>query len=423
VPVKRTNGVELFYEVRGAGEPLVLVHGSWGDHHQWDPVVGPLSEWFEVVVYDRRGHSQSERPAGQGSVHEDADDLAELIKTLGSGPAHVVANSYGSIVALNAAIRQPDVFATLVAHEPPLTGILAETEFEPVLQEVNRRVGHVIELLDAGDDQAGAKLFVVTVARRPGAWEEELTAELREVFMRNAPTFLDEARDPHGQRLDLDQLPRFDRPALLTKGSASPPFLIAIVDTIASLLPRFEIETIEARRSRPAPDHNRAVHRSSPTIHPGRSSHLAVRPGVRALPIDDEHRTSSVDGDRRGDAAEEHRLHPREAARAEHDRRRVEFVSEIADRPPRRAAGEARLGLEAGSSGKFHAFVQLLLGDLICDLVQPERLGCELRDAGVENCRGVIRGPQIDRLTDGDDDCSSRSEQPPGAGDRLGGVV
>lgn len=99
--------------------------------------------------------------------------------------------------------------------------------------------------MDAGDDEAGAKLFVETVARRPGAWEEDLTAELREGFIRNAPTFLDEARDPDGQRLDLDQLRRFNRPALLTKGSASPPFLIAIVDTIASLLPRFEIRTIQ----------------------------------------------------------------------------------------------------------------------------------------------------------------------------------
>lgn len=65
--VKCASGVELFYDVRGAGEPLVLVHGSWGDHHSWDPVVAPLSASFEVVVYDRRGHSQSERPAGRGA--------------------------------------------------------------------------------------------------------------------------------------------------------------------------------------------------------------------------------------------------------------------------------------------------------------------------------------------------------------------
>ncbi len=243
--VKRINGVELFYEVSGAGEPLVLVHGSWGDHHNWDPVVPRLSESFKVVRYDRRGHSRSERPAGQGSVYQDADDLAELIEALEPGPAHVVGNSFGSIVALNAAIRRPEVIATLVAHEPPMLGLLAGTRFEPVLAEVNRRVGAVIELLVAGEDEAGARLFVETVARRPGAWDGELSAEMRAVFTGNAPTFLDEAHDPAWQQIDLEALGRFDRPALLSKGTASPPVFPAIVDTIASAVPRIEVATIE----------------------------------------------------------------------------------------------------------------------------------------------------------------------------------
>ncbi len=245
MPIRRVNGVDLFYEVSGAGEPLVLVHGSWGDHHTWDPVVAPLTEWFRVVAYDRRGHSRSERPVGQGSVYEDADDLAELIEAVGLGPAHVVANSYGSIVALNAAIRRPGAFATLVAHEPPLVAMLADAASAPVAREVDRRVGRVVELLNAGDDRAGAKLFIDTVARRPGAWEEEVPAGLRQVFIRNAPTFLDEARDPDARRLDLDRLRWFDRPALLTTGAASPPFLTAIVDAIASALPQFEVEAID----------------------------------------------------------------------------------------------------------------------------------------------------------------------------------
>jgi pimeloyl-ACP methyl ester carboxylesterase len=65
------------------------------------------------------------------------------------------------------------------------------------------------------------------------------------VFIENAPTFLDESRDPNRQRLDLDRLRGFDRPALLTKGTASPPFLIAVVEAIGSALPHLEIETIE----------------------------------------------------------------------------------------------------------------------------------------------------------------------------------
>src|SRR4051812_16615 len=90
------NGTELFYETAGNGDPLVLVHGSWGDHYNWTPVLDPLAERFRVLVYDRRGHSRSERPPGQGTRTEDEDDLAALMETLGYAPAYVVANSFGA---------------------------------------------------------------------------------------------------------------------------------------------------------------------------------------------------------------------------------------------------------------------------------------------------------------------------------------
>lgn len=61
------NGVRLFYELQGTGAvPLVLVHGSWNSHHAWDLVVPRLAEVFRVLTYDRRGHSQSERPPRTG---------------------------------------------------------------------------------------------------------------------------------------------------------------------------------------------------------------------------------------------------------------------------------------------------------------------------------------------------------------------
>src|SRR5437868_6743397 len=129
----KVNGVVLYYEVTGSGQPLVLVHGSWGDHHNWDADVAPLAENFQVVAYDRRGHSASERPSEQGSVFEDADDLAALIDYLQLGPANIAANSFGAVIALRAATRHPQIFASLIAHEPPLFPLLAGTELEPVL--------------------------------------------------------------------------------------------------------------------------------------------------------------------------------------------------------------------------------------------------------------------------------------------------
>src|SRR5919199_1015934 len=118
MPLERINGVQLYYEVSGSGgEPMVLVHGSWGDHHNWDAVAAGLGAAFSVVVYDRRGHSQSEVSPGQGSFAEDAVDLGVLIEHLGPAPAHVVGNSGGAAIALRLAGQRPELFRSLVAHE------------------------------------------------------------------------------------------------------------------------------------------------------------------------------------------------------------------------------------------------------------------------------------------------------------------
>jgi pimeloyl-ACP methyl ester carboxylesterase len=237
--------VELYYELSGSGEPLVLVHGSWGDHHNWDPVVGSLARSFRVLTYDRRGHSASERPVGQGSVFEDADDLAALVEELDLAPAHIAGNSFGAAIALRAATRRPDVFRSLIAHEPPVFALLAGSELEPALEEVQRRVGAVIGLLERSEYESAARLFVDTIAFGPDAWDTRLTEEMHEVFIANAPTFLDETLDPDSPQMDLDALAGFDKPALLTSGTESAPFFGPVVDMIASRTPRAERVTIE----------------------------------------------------------------------------------------------------------------------------------------------------------------------------------
>ena len=71
------NGVRLACtDTGGDGPAIVLVHGSWGSHRNWDPVVPGLAEHFRVITYDRRGHSDSGHPPGQGHFSEDAADLA-----------------------------------------------------------------------------------------------------------------------------------------------------------------------------------------------------------------------------------------------------------------------------------------------------------------------------------------------------------
>lgn len=242
----QVNGVRLFYEETGNGEPLVMAHGSWGDHHNWDLVVPALAERYRVITYDRRGHSQSERPETQGSFDEDADDLAALIEALGIAPALVVGNSGGSIIALKVAVRWPEVLRALVVHEPPLIGLLAgKPEFEAQLATAQGPIDQVAELLSRQEWEAAAQLFANTIAIGPGAWETVMSPDLRATFVRNAPTFWDELHDSAGLWLDLDQLARFDRPILLTTGTASAPFFGPAAEIVAAAVPAVTHEVLE----------------------------------------------------------------------------------------------------------------------------------------------------------------------------------
>lgn len=238
------NGVQLSYEVSGDGEvPLVLVHGSWGSHHNWDLVVPGLAESFRVLTYDRRGHSESERPTGQGSVREDVADLAALIEQLALAPAWIAGNSFGASITLRLAGERPDLFRGVIVHEPPLFSLLADdSAVSPMLEEAGKRIGAVVERIASGDHAGAAEQFVETVALGPGTWAQ-LPPDLQKTFIINAPTFLDEASDPEQLAYDLEWIRAFPRPVLLTTGDQSPPTFAPVVAKLADVLPRAEVVT------------------------------------------------------------------------------------------------------------------------------------------------------------------------------------
>jgi pimeloyl-ACP methyl ester carboxylesterase len=241
MPVAVVSGVRLYYEASGReGDPLVLVHGSWGDHHNWNAVVPALSQSFRVLTYDRRGHSQSERPPGQGSVREDVADLAGLLEALNLAPAHIVGNSFGGSIVLRLAGERPDLFRSLIVHEPPLFRLLEDESARRSME----RMGAIAELLAADRIEEGARQFVETVAFGPGAWEQ-FSPRTRETFIFNAPTWLDEARDPDALTLDCRPLRNFSHPVLLTVGQQSAPFFPPVVSKIREALPHAMVKTFQ----------------------------------------------------------------------------------------------------------------------------------------------------------------------------------
>jgi pimeloyl-ACP methyl ester carboxylesterase len=110
------NGLEMYYEIHGSGEPLVLLHGAFGAIDLWGPILTTLAEHHQVIAVELQGHGHTadiiDRPLGYEQL---ADDIAALMGHLGIAQADVVGYSMGGSTGLQLAIRHPELVRKLVA--------------------------------------------------------------------------------------------------------------------------------------------------------------------------------------------------------------------------------------------------------------------------------------------------------------------
>jgi pimeloyl-ACP methyl ester carboxylesterase len=125
------NGQELYYEVHGKGQPLVLVMGIGYDSSLWKlHQVSALSEQFRVVIFDNRDAGRSSRASQQYSIADMADDVAGLLDGLEIPQAHLLGLSMGGMIGQEFALRHPDRLDRLV-----LSGagsVPARAAFDPI---------------------------------------------------------------------------------------------------------------------------------------------------------------------------------------------------------------------------------------------------------------------------------------------------
>lgn len=110
------NDIEIYYEVHGELDaPWVLnIGGTGGDLRVTMPAQSALNKHFRVLHYDQRGLGQTSKPEADYSMADYADDAAALIDQVVGAPCHVVGTSFGGMVALNLAVRRPDLIDRLV---------------------------------------------------------------------------------------------------------------------------------------------------------------------------------------------------------------------------------------------------------------------------------------------------------------------
>jgi pimeloyl-ACP methyl ester carboxylesterase len=108
------NGLKLYYEIHGAGEPLVLLHGGVGATEMFNSIMPSLSKGRLVIAVDLQAHGRTadiERPLSMEAM---ANDIAALMKHLGIEKADIMGYSLGGGVALRTAIQHPGVVRKLV---------------------------------------------------------------------------------------------------------------------------------------------------------------------------------------------------------------------------------------------------------------------------------------------------------------------
>ncbi len=107
MPKVAANGINIYYEFMGNGEPLALVGGSLFGRQNFGMVWEGLAEQFQLISYDQRGYGLSDRPLQSYSLDLWADDLAALLEALDIDRAHIMGTSAGGMIALKFAAKYP----------------------------------------------------------------------------------------------------------------------------------------------------------------------------------------------------------------------------------------------------------------------------------------------------------------------------
>lgn len=146
MPRTKLNGVNIYYEVYGEGEPLVLIMGLGGPASGWIFQVRTFRKHYRVVVFDNRGVGKSSKPREPYTIRTMADDTIALMDHLGIDTAHVIGTSLGGMIAQELAVSYPERVNKLV-----LVCTTADTADlnEKVIHEMGLKAGASAEDLEA----------------------------------------------------------------------------------------------------------------------------------------------------------------------------------------------------------------------------------------------------------------------------------
>lgn len=144
MPKIKANGIEIYYEVYGSGEPLVLIAGLGYSMWMWHRMVPLLAQGCQVIAFDNRGVGQTDKPQGPYSAQLLADDTVSLLHGLGISKAAIMGHSMGGFISQAMVLAYPEMVSKLILSAtnfggprhmpvtPEAFAVLADVTTEPV---------------------------------------------------------------------------------------------------------------------------------------------------------------------------------------------------------------------------------------------------------------------------------------------------
>ena len=237
------NGVELEYEVRGAGEPVLLIDMLIADCFVPLLPEPSLAGAYQLIRYHKRGWVGSTHAPPPVTIEDHAADAAALLEHLGVRRAHIAGHSTGASIGAQLALDHPEKVHTLTLLEPTLLSL-------PLGDAFLRAAGPVFEAYQTGD-HAGA--FAMFVAAASGLDWEACRALLEERIpgvvtqsIKDADTFFGvELPSVVEWAFGSEQAAAIRRPVLSVIGAETQPVWVEIAEFLRSSLPRVEECTID----------------------------------------------------------------------------------------------------------------------------------------------------------------------------------
>ena len=238
--VTSADGTPIAYERTGDGSPLVLVHGTAGDHTRWEinDVRAALAEHHTVYAMDRRGRGGS----GDAATYElgrEFEDVAAMVDSIDE-PVNLLGHSHGAICALEATLLT-DNLRSLVLYEPPIPWEIVGPELFS-----EETVAEMEALLADGEDEEALVVFMRDLLELP---PEQLDA-LRShpswpARVAAAPTLPREERAPFDYEWDPARFADMTTPTLLLLGGESPEWARDSTEAIHEALPNSQIVVLD----------------------------------------------------------------------------------------------------------------------------------------------------------------------------------